>query len=209
VAQNDNFKPWLKYSELTQERLAILASMIRDVRDTLAILHEPDAGDRPWSFGCRAYDRTCFAIEQASKKYNWLTILPDREKPLRFTFAIGHVLLRFYHGEPDDPPSRYLTISYMEIHQRQQALDFGLPIPTDGILRIAVETDSTGRALRVSVVEMNADRNVTDMYVIPFEIQRVAIPMRARPVETPAPVIEPLKKEDETQKREEPDASVQ
>jgi len=208
VAENDTFKPWLKYPELTEERLAILASLIRDVRETLALLHEPKKGDRPWSFGCRAYDRTCFAIEEASKVHDWLTILPDKEKPLRFAFAIGHMPLRFYKGDPDDPPSRYLAVSYMEIHQRQQALDFGLPIAVDGIIRIAVETDSAGRALRVSIVEMDGS-NVTDTYVIPFEIKRPAIPMRPRAVETPAPEIEPLKKQDDTRKREERNASGQ
>jgi len=142
----DFFKPWLKYPELTPERLSMVAALIREVRDHAALLRDPASGDRPWGFGCRAYERTCFAIEEAAKRNPWLTILPDKEKPLRFTFSIGHVPMRFYHGAPDDPPNRYLAVSYMEIHQRQQALDFGLQIPKDGILRIAVETDSNGRA---------------------------------------------------------------
>jgi hypothetical protein len=209
MAENDTFEPWLRYPELTKERLAILASIIRDVRDTLALLHEPDAGDRASSFACRAYDRTYYSIEQASKKYGWLRILPDKEKPLRFTFAVGHVPLRFYHGDPNDPLGRYLQVSYMEIHQRQQALDFGLPIPPDGILRVAVETDPTGRVARVSVLEMDVNRNISDTYVIPFEIERMPIPMLPRPVETPAPEIEMIQNEDDVQRREERDASDQ
>ncbi len=94
MPQYDEFIPWKKYPELTQERLATVAALIRAVRENAAGLHDPKAGDGAWGLGCRAYERMCFAIEKACETHSWLTIVPEKEKPLRFTFAIGHVPFR-------------------------------------------------------------------------------------------------------------------
>jgi hypothetical protein len=201
---NDDFIPWVKYPDLSRDRLSAVASLIRNVREDVAKLHDAEAGDGPWGLGCRAYERTCFALEKATAEYPWLAILPDREKPLRFTFAIGNVPFRFYHGDPKDPPSRYLAVTCEEIRQRQLALD--LEIPTDTILRIAIETDSTGRASIISVVELDQAKTVTGDYAIPSDSQRTVIPLRAKPVDTPAPTVQRL---EDTSKREERNVSGQ
>ena len=199
----DTFTPWDKYPDLKPERLAVLASIIRKVRDEVANLYDPRNGDGVWSFGCRAYERTIFALTEASKQYEWLTILPDKEKPLRFTFAIGSTPFRFYRGDPEEPPSRYLLITFEEF--RQWNLD--LSIPADALLRIAVETDSAGRATTISVVELNEIRVVSGVYAIPAADQAapVVVPLRQPPIETPPPVVVPL--EEEETAREERNAS--
>jgi hypothetical protein len=194
--------PWEKYPELTMERLSLIGSIIRETREDVATLHDPQSGDGPWGFGCRAYERTCFAIEKATEKNSWLTIVKDTEKLLRFTFAIGHVPFRFYRGDPEDPPSRFLAVSYPELRETQLALDLGVAVPSDGGLRIAIETDVTGRASTISVVEMDLSRTVTGVYSIPAEVERRAVPLRAKPVDTPAPVVEPLTKSAGTSKRQ-------
>ena len=209
MPQDNDFIPWSRYPELTNERLTTLASVIRSAREGAVRRHDPHAGDGPWGLGCSAYERTCFAIEKASQAHSWLEVLPDPEKHLRFTFAIGRIPFRIYRGEPSDPPSRYLATSYAEIRHRQYVLDLGLAIPLDGILRIAVETDETGRASMISVVELNEARKITGSYTIPSEVQRRVIPLRPKAIDTPAPRLEPLKKADQTpaEHKEQDDAS--
>jgi hypothetical protein len=157
----------------------------------------------PWSLGCRAYERTCFALIEASKRHEWLTILPDKERPLRFTFAVGGTPFRFYRGEPNEPPSRYLLITFEEHRQRQLSLDLNFPdTPSNTFLRFAVETDSKGRVTTVSVVEFNELRIPTGCYAIPFEAQTIVVPLRARPIDTPPPVVQALEENDDSVREE-------
>lgn len=210
MSQANDLIPWSRYPELTKERLATLASVIRGARESAVLRHDPSAGDGPWGLGCCAYERMCFAIEKASQAHSWLKVLPDPEKQLRFTFAVGHIPFRIYRGQPGEPPSRYLTTSYAEIRHRQRALEFGHPIPIDGILRIAVETDDTGRASTISVVEMDEERQITGSYIIPSETQPGVIPLRLKPIDTAPPKLEPLKKtEESSERKEQGDASGQ
>jgi hypothetical protein len=203
ATSQDDFIPWIKYPDLTLERLVALKELLCTVRSDAVGLHEPSVGDGPWGLGCRVYERTCHAIVKAAEKLDWLKVLPDKEKKLRFTFAIGETPMRFYHGGATDPPSRYLIGSYAEIHHRQHPLEFGVPIDT--ILRLAVETDSTGCVSNVSVVEMDMDRTITGTYVIPSK-SKLTIPLQTPSVDLPPPVISPLEKEGD-KKREARDAS--
>jgi hypothetical protein len=190
--EQSNFVPWEKYPDLTPERLTFIASLIRDVREGVAEEHSPELGDGPWGFGCRAYERTCFAFSGASETQTWLTILPCKDAPLRFAFAVGNIPFRFYRGDPQEPPSRYLETTHEEIRHWQLALDLDM-VSKEALLRIAVETDATGRAKTITVVEMNELKSVAGSYSIPFATQRVTVvPFRSRPVETPAPTVEPL-----------------
>ena len=115
-----------------------------------SLLHEPDEGDGPWSLGCRAYERICFAIRKASSIYNWLKILNEKSS-LAFSFAVGNVPFRFYRGNPEEPPSHYQSKSYGEVHHIQLCLELELGgelMSLDGVLRLAVEI----RDLEVSMV---------------------------------------------------------
>ena len=116
-------EPWLKYPDLTQTRLTTLASEIRRVRSECVALHTPEDGDGDWSLGCRVYQRTFFAIRELAKIVDWLTINPEL-KALQFSFSVGSVPLRYYKGDPDDPPSRYLTHSDGELQHLQTLFRF-------------------------------------------------------------------------------------
>jgi hypothetical protein len=83
---DSSFKPWIAYPPLTEVRLSAIATILRDVRQEAVAKHEPDSGDSEWSLGCRIYSRSCFAIKQAAKSYDWLTILPELEV-LRFSLV--------------------------------------------------------------------------------------------------------------------------
>lgn len=190
----NNFEPSTKYNDLTRDRLSAIANIIRNVRRDALKLHDTANGDNEWSLGCRVYARTCHAIRETAKKQPWLTILPEPET-LRFSFAIGSVPFRFYKGAPDDPPERYLITTYGELHHRQMLLEMeGLPL-LDTTLRLAVEVDPVTRQVSsVSLVEMDEARNIIETYAIPFDVEPAAlIPMEAKPVDLPAPTLEPLK----------------
>jgi hypothetical protein len=201
-----DFEPWTRYTPLTQERLSVIANIIRDVRRETVLKHEPENGDSEWCLGCRVYSRTCHGLRSAVRQYDWLTILED-DQALRFGFAIGSVPFRFYHGGADDPPSRYLMMTYSELRQQQLALDLGVVILKDQILRLAVETDATRQVSNVTLVEMDEAKNLTGTYSIPFDIEPGNVtPLQSKGVDLPPLTLEPLMKDEE--KREKRDAGA-
>jgi len=192
----DTFEPWSKYPPLEKERLTITAKILQTVRHEAVLLHEPGAGDNEWSLGCRVYARECHAVRAAAEKYSWLTILPEAE-PLRFTFAIGTIPIRFYRGGATDAPGHYLEKTFAELHQQQLALQIdGLRL-VDHVLRLAVEIDVTGEVEHVILVEMDTAGEVTETYRIPFDGEAGKVtPLQPKPVELGPPQIEPLTAEE-------------
>jgi hypothetical protein len=196
-------EPWLKYPDLTQVRLTALANEIRRVRSDCVALHAPKDGDGNWSLGCRVYERTFYAIRQMSQTKDWLVINPEFQA-LAFSFSVGSVPLRYYKGDPTDPPSRYLTHSQGEELYIQACFEFeGLPT-VDTILRLAVDVDATQHVASVSLVEINELKEVIGTYRIPFSVANANVTlMQAPPVSMPPVVAEPLKKELDQQKSKE------
>jgi len=196
---NNKFDPWEKYSQLTEEHLSVVANIVRDARYQTVRLHEPEAGDNHWSLGCRCYVRTCHALRKAADQYEWLTIPP--EDGLCFTFAIGSIPFKFYHGEAAEPPDRYLITSWGELHQQQLALKLGQILP-DRILRLAVETDAqTLEVSSVTLVEMDHELNIRETYVIPFDAdQGNLVSIQPEGIDLSPVQIEPLKKEEGVKK---------
>lgn len=198
----NTFEPWTPYPPLTLERLSAIATRLRDVRQETVDKHEPQDGDSEWSLGCRIYSRSCFALRQAIADYDWLTILPELEN-LRFSFAIGNIPLRFYKGNADDPPGKYIGITFGELNQQQLLLAIDGVSLTDVVLRLAIETDEERLASNVILVEMDEAGNVTNTYEIPFDAESSnVIPFQAPPVSLP-PVDLPTAAEAEAQNNEE------
>lgn len=197
----DTFGPWSKYPPLEEERLIVIANILRTVRHEAVLLHEPGVGDNAWSLGCRVYVRECHAVRAAAQKYPWLKIL-DEAEPLRFTFAIGTIPVRFYTGEAEGAPGRYLERTHAEVHQQQLAFQIdGLRL-IDSVLRLAVETDTNGEVENVFLVEMDTAGNVTESYRIPLNGQAANVtPLQPKPVELGPPQVEPLAAE-ETEAKE-------
>jgi len=197
----DTFEPWSKYSPLERERLVVIANILQTVRHEAVLLHEPGAGDNAWSLGCRVYVRECHAVRAAAQKFPWLTILHEAEN-LRFTFAIGSIPVRFYTGDAEDAPGRYLDRSHAELHQQQLAFRIdGLRL-IDSVLRLAVETDTNGEVENVFLVEMDTAGTVTETYRIPLDGQAANVTLlQPKPVELGPPAVEPLVAE-ETEAKE-------
>lgn len=167
-------KPWEIHPDLTEERLAFLARLIRSVRAEAVDAHDPVKGDTSWGLGCRSHERTLFAITNAAAGIaaSWLTVI---EPGLHFVFAVGSVPLRFYRGEADHPPTKSLQRNYVEIVQAQTSL-FSLPgfetpataVAAAYLWRIAIETNFDGSVDRVVLVEVSEDgQSIRTTYEIP------------------------------------------
>jgi hypothetical protein len=196
----DTFEPWVAYPPLTQIRLSTIATLLRDVRQETVDKHESTDGDSEWSLGCRIYSRSCFAITQAAANYDWLRILNEREV-LRFTFAIGNTPLRFYKGNADDPPGKYMETTFAELNQQQLTLEIDGISLRNVVLRLAIETDAARLASRVILVEMNESGSITNTYEIPFDAEGSnVVPLVVPPVSLP-PVELPTTEEAEEEVR--------
>ena len=180
----NDLNPTEKYPPLTDERLSLIASTLREVRDTTLTLYDPLGGDNPWSHGCRVYARSCYRVKQLAQRQAWLSIIEEEPKPI-FTFAIEGIPIRFYKGPPEDPPANYLVTTYGELLQRQLFKDLR---PLDKILRISVETDREGRVSTVKLVELDEAGGATGVYLIPFAVTPSKIvPIESKPIEVEAP----------------------
>ena len=196
----DTFEPWVAYPPLTQLRLSTIATLLRDVRQKTVDKHESTDGDSEWSLGCRIYSRSCFAITQAAANYDWLRILNEREV-LRFTFAIGNTPLRFYKGNADDPPGKYMETTFAELNQQQLTLEIDGISLRNVVLRLAIETDAARLASRVILLEMDESGSITNTYEIPFNAEGSnVVPLVVPPVSLP-PVGLPTTEEAEEEVR--------
>lgn len=101
-------QPWELNPALTSDRIKQLASLIREVRDSVVDLHDEVLGDSARSTGLRAYECCRNQIIRASKnndEWKWLGIVKDDG---RFTFSIDSVPVRLYRGKPSCPEERRL-----------------------------------------------------------------------------------------------------
>lgn len=153
---------------LTPERLGIVAQLIRDARSSCVELFDPDNGDTPWDFGCRAYSRSCHRIKAVSVFYDWLEVVEDAGT--KFSFAIDGVPLRFYRGEPDEPPERTLRRRYPEVEALQLAFSFMKDFGPEQMLRLAIETDHEGGLERITLVQVDKKGSLYGRYEIPFAL---------------------------------------
>ena len=177
---NESNLPWKLHPSLTQERLGIIAGLICSVRHEVALLHEPNKGDTPWSLGCRAYARACFVIAQAAQfRYReWLRVIEDGG--LHFVFTVGGAPLRFYRGLMDESNPRYRIRKLPEIVAQQSAFAFMQELAfQEMVLRLNFETDSRGEVSRISLVRLDSRGNPHHLYDIPIEqFKKEAVPIK-------------------------------
>lgn len=190
-------EPWRVCPELTAERIQLLARDMVSVRATLALSYQPELGDDPWCFGCQAYSRTCYAIEQRalSGKYPWLRV--DR-LGLKCKVFIGGEAVTFFHGDAENPSSRSLHRGFdgllgntaFEFFEKELEADPGV-----WFWLIAIETNEDGTVSRVVILQANANGDVRNLWDVPMEEPpaRIApvIPITRQPVDLPPPPVGP------------------
>jgi hypothetical protein len=150
--------PWDYHSDLTEERLVILAGMIVDGRRAAVELFDENAGDTAWTLGVRAFEFVRIRILRSadSGEHPWLGII---DRTLQLIFKIGEVPVRIYKGDADEPTGRTLRQGHSEL--RQLSLLFGEEDEGgDLAYRFAIETDIDGSALAVKFVGLRGENAV-------------------------------------------------
>lgn len=184
-------KPWETHNELEESRLVFLANLIKQVRHEALLMHEPSKGDTNWGLGCRAHERTCHAIKEATDYQPWLDVI---DPSLHFVFSIGGVPIRFYRGEADNPNPRQLNRRYPEIEAQQYAFEFHHE-DVQWLWRMAIETDFDGEVLRIVMVQVSESGDIKNMWPVPLtDGVPIIAPMHQRTregVELEPPVIAP------------------
>ena len=131
--------------------------------------------------------------------YVWLTMVRE-EQNYRFTFAIGGIPIRFYHGDSDGAPDKYATITDGELSQYKLA--FGdEDVEIADVLRIAIETDAAGAPTAITLVQLDRQNNPIDTYMIPADNKKI-VPLQQKGITLPRPKIEPLKPKEQKRKNE-------
>jgi len=182
--------PWEHHPALTSERLCAIGELIRRGRNSALDRFDPAVGCSPWSLGCEAFEFQRHEISQAAEVLPWLQVL---NPTMQFVFSVDGVPVRFYKGAPDEPTTRTLKQTFVEL--QQQTL-FGpeelVPLTAEPLYRFAVETDDEGAVLAISFVVLAGELPVL-VWQVPLEdaVARMS-PMWTAPaegVDLPPPVV--------------------
>lgn len=174
-------EPWDIHPDLTRERLQAIAEVFRRVRGEAAELHDAAAGEGAWSFGCRVYERACFAFIGMAEDpaCSWLKVLSPS---LQFIFQVGDVPVRFYTGDPGRPRSNVLRFTDIEDAAQQLAFE-GAGFEADLtklFWRLAIVPGPDGQVLHVWLVQTNGRGDVAYRWLIPDDAK---IPLMTTPKE--------------------------
>lgn len=192
------FEPWQHYPSLTLERLTAIAALMRDTRNSTVLLHDEAAGDTPWSLGCRVYSRTLAAIRAAASSTPWLHVLHETH-PLRFTFSIGSLPIKFYKGDPEDVPGKAMVRSFAELRQMSLALEME-GVKQEYALRLAIESDFFHNTSAITLVEVDEQGKPYRVFEIPLDASNVVV-MQTKPIDLAPPVLTVIREESEEVKR--------
>lgn len=193
-------RPWEIAPELAEDRLRLLACTVDRVRSEVLEAHEPEKGDGPWGFGCRAYERTCFALSKLADQpehRDWFRVDAER---LECTLRIGGVPIKFYRGEPTDPSPRALrgglSASLRDLATGQISLfsqQAQASAAAGWFWLMAIETHSDGTVSRVMVLQASESGGIQNEWEIPLELPVAALApvtsTRREGVDLPPPVV--------------------
>lgn len=182
--------PWEYHSDLTAERLMMVARLIVDGRQAAVERFDEEIGDNGWTLGCCAfqYARARILRSADSGEYPWLDVI---DRTLQLIFKIGEVPVRIYRGEADEPTDRTLRQSFSEL--RQLGLLFNEHDEgRDLAYRFAVETDIDGSAIAVKFVGLRGETAVLN-WDVPLDGAPLAVGVVGRPatesIEIAAPTV--------------------
>jgi hypothetical protein len=189
-------EPWLISPALTPDRLFRLAQLAVRVRARLAELHEPEEGDDAWTFGCRAYKRTCFGYSRLAELGDDPGMVVDVDV-LKCRMSFDGEPITFYRGDAEHPPAKVLQRGLKNL-MNQTRLPFyeeRLAEEDEGwFWLLAIEPKNDGTVLSVGVVQANATGEIRNPWLIPLdapvavvtavsEIKRDAVKLPPPPVD--------------------------
>jgi hypothetical protein len=191
----DIWLPWLDYPGITQEKLLIVADLVRRIRDEALDDHRPEKWETNWSLGTRQYERTEGAITWATQQYSWLTVLAGASGgPSQYVFAITGHAIRFCRGDEEEIAARYQSPCFPELQQQQSM--FGPDALNGRSLRLVIKNNADGRVDSIWIMEADeAVESPVRGFLIPPLPENTKIaefaPPTEKPVELPPVTAEP------------------
>ncbi len=188
--------PWEITPALTAERLHLLVNTIAHVRADARDGHLPEKGDDAWTFGCRAYRRTCHALSglAASGDNPWLEV---QEQGLACALLVEGEPIKFYKGDAENPSARSLRRG-LEEAVRQGKLSFyedELAASDAWYWLLAIETHEDGSLMRAAVFQANKNEETRSLYFIPLDgpvaVAAPVVPIQREGIDLPPPVVGP------------------
>ena len=194
--------PWERHFALTEERLLVVAEILRKTRNDAIEDYSVVRGDGPWGHGCQVFDRTRTQLTRASATYEWLDIM---DPSLHFVFGVGGVPIRFFRGDPEKPNKNQLHRDWNEKQQQQEAFFFIDDEEEGWFWRLAVVLDADERVMEVVILETRDSGETRNHWSIPLDtgvrvLQRVADgpePVRLEPAPVSVRRVEQDTEEDE------------
>jgi len=178
------------HKDLRRERLVQIAKVIASVREEAQRAANAAKGDKAWGTGCRAYERTCFALEQlAAHEAEWMKARADGQ---RFEIRIGEVPAKFCRDDAEQPSKKHRMPSADE----QRMLRGLFADEWLGVFRFVLETNGDGLPERV-VFELVDDRdepfNAWDVWT-QTTVSDETLP---KPVEQTPPIVRPIDEDED------------
>ena len=185
-------RPWDFHSDLSRDRLQLIAEILRHVRRDAVRRHDPAIFETSWTLGCSIYGRSAEMLARVGGElWDWFRVI---QPPLEFVFSVGQVPMRFCRDDPDHPEGQHLRVT--EAEYRQYEFVFGSH-SVDLIWRIVVAANPAGETDSVVVIGASPSGDVHCKYVIPELDGGIAFltgplsPRTGAGVELPAPVVKP------------------
>ena len=175
--------PWDLHPALTEERLVAAARLLVRGRERALEMADYEAGDDPWSVGCRAYSFSRHQVKAAAEagRYPWLKVLDATH---HFVFLIEGVPVRFFRGDAEEPNKR--TLRLQEDEAAQMAMAFGHEAEKDGLMfRLALETKERGAIERVVFLALRGEEGKAECFwPVPLPVEAPAMEPVVRPRHT-------------------------
>lgn len=182
--------PSALHPALTTEHLKKLGGLLVRTRHLALDDHHPEKGDDAWSYGCTCYSRSKFMIKQYAGRegYEWLSVINDGRE---FIVGIGGAPLKFYKGEPDEPPVRAFQRRPRELNAYQLEFENMATAPQE-VLRLIVCTGSDLRVDSIWLLRLSTDGEIRDRYEVPLMPSEVrAFDEPKAGVNLPKPTVRP------------------
>ncbi|MDQ1077762.1 hypothetical protein [Pseudoroseomonas cervicalis] len=178
--------PWELHPSLTEDRLVAAARLLVRGREQALRMADYEAGDDPWSVGCRAYSFSRHQLRAAAEagRYPWLGVLDHTH---HFVFLIDGIPVRFYRGDAEDPNRR--TLRQQEDEAAQMAMAFGGETESSqGLMfRFALEPAERGGIERVVFLALRGEEGRAECFwPVPLPPPATAVPSTPRPRPMPA-----------------------
>lgn len=174
---------------LTPDRLERLGAVILQARRSAFEDHFPRKGDDAWSYGCTCYSRTKYLISQraGTRGFEWLTVISERPE---FIVSVDGVPLKFYKGEPDDPPLRAFQRRPREFDALQLEFEHMPSTASQEVLRLIVVVGADLRVDSLWLLRLTVDGAIEDQYELELPSSDVRSFEDPKPgVDLPKPIV--------------------